>query len=338
MRELVVISLALGFVMASLWQAGSLLGIHSASQKTDSQKADVLPVMNIAVNQKQLTLFTHAMDGKLSQISLESGVTTTRPLPKNVNSVAMSAGASTIAMLEQWAQDRRIHHRVDVIRDDQIVVSEELHLEPYTDASVSISRDGNFVMSFSSTGNSIGWDLTESIPRRWSINIGPISHMNAVSPDGKRLFVSSKNGHPVVCDSESGESRISLQQVEKTCQCVAWSADGNRLAIGDYGGGIHVFDALTGEQIWHDQMSFQFAKSVAFSNDGQKLAVGGFDECIRIWDLSRPDQQPIRLKGQRGIIRDLVFTMPNETLISGSFDGTIFEWTLVDQTCIRKFQ
>ena len=99
-----------------------------------------------------------------------------------------------------------------------------------------------------------------------------------------------------------------------------------------------MFDALTGEQIWHDQMSFQFAKSVAFSNDGQKLAVGGFDECIRIWDLSRPDQQPIRLKGQRGIIRDLVFTMPNETLISGSFDGTIFEWTLVDQTCIRKFQ
>ncbi len=338
MRELFVISLGVGLVMASLWQASSLLGIHLSPQKTDSQSGDVLPVMNIAVNQEHLTLFTHAMEGKLSQISLESGISTTRPTPKNVNAVAMSADASTVAMLEQWAEDRQIHHRVDVIRNDQIVASEELHLEPYTDASVSISQDGNVVMSFSSLGMSIGWDLTESSPCRWSIDIGPTNHINSVSPDGHRLFVSSKNGHPFLCDSRTGESRILLSQIDKTCQCVAWSADGNRLSIGDFRGGIHVFDALTGQRIWHHKLNFQFAKSVAFSNDSQKLAVGGFDEFIRVWDLARTDQQPIRLKGQRGIIRDLVFTVPNETLISGSFDGTIFEWSLVDQTCIRKFQ
>ena len=77
---------------------------------------------------------------------------------------------------------------------------------------------------------------------------------------------------------------------------------------------------------------------MAFSSDGDKLAVGGFDEIIRVWNLTEPEQPPIRLKGQLGVIRSLVFTASNEKLISGSFNGTIFEWSLANQTCTRQFQ
>ncbi len=338
LREVFVITLAVGLVTTSLWHANSLLNMHLSAQTSDTVNADVMPVMNLAVDQTHLTLFTHAMTGKLSQISLETGTLYSKPVPKDLVSVAMSSHASTIAMLEEWAEEGRVHHRVDVIREDQVVVSEELNLEPFTDASIYISRDGNIVMSFSSQGEGIGWDLTKSEPRRWTINVGSVSHMNGLSPDGQKLFVASKNGSPFICDAQSGEARIPLVELTRSCQCVTWSADGTRLSVGDMSGGVHVFDSSTGHRIWNEKIHLEFARSVAFSNDSEMLAVGGFDETIRIWNLSKTDQEPIRLKGQRGVIRSLVFTDSNDKLISGSFNGTIFEWSLANQTCIRKFQ
>jgi WD40 repeat protein len=338
LRELFVITFAVGLVMTSLWQASSLLDAHLSTQKSDSLDSDAWPVMNLAVDQEHLTLFTHAMTGKRSQISLETGTLTSRPVPKNVVAVAMSAKACTNAMLEEWAEDRRVHHRVNVIRNDQIVISEEMNFEEYSEVSVLISSDGNVVMCFSCQGAAIGWDLTESVPCRWTIDVGPINHRNWLSPDGRRLFVSSRKGPSFICDAKTGEARMSLDQIKGNCSCVSWSADGNRLSIGDLGGGVHVIDALTGQRIWHNKLDVEFARSVAFSDDGDKLAIGGFDEFIRVCDLSRPDQQPIQLKGQSGVIRSLVFTASNENLISGSFNGTIFEWSLANQTCVRKFQ
>ena len=337
-RELFLVSFAVGLVMTSLWQACLLLNIHLSPQKSDLANGDRMPVMSLAVNPKHLTLFTHAMSGQLSQISLETGAVSFRPVPNNVTSVAMSSQASTIAILEEWAQECRINHRVDVIRDDQIVVSEELKLEPNSDASVYISHDGNVVMSFSNMGKGIGWDLTDSEPRRWSINVGPICHMNCLSPDGRRLFVASRVEPPYLCNSQTGEGKISLVQIERTCFCVAWSADGSRLSIGDHGGGLHVFDTVTGQRIWYQKLNFEFARSVAFSNHGGKLAVGGFDEIIRVWDLSQPDQEPMQFKGQRGVIRCLEFTASDQNLISGSFNGTVFEWSLANQTCSRQIR
>ncbi|MEI8019412.1 MAG: hypothetical protein WCH39_14505, partial [Schlesneria sp.] len=286
LRELFIIALAVGFVMSSLWQASSLLNMHLSAQASDTTLSDVLPVMNLAVDSKHLTLFTRATTGNLSQISLETGTLSSRPLPNNAVAVAMSRQASTIAVLEEWAEDRQIHHRVDIIRDDQIVVSEELNLQPYADASVYISLDGNVAMSFSGQGEGIGWDLTESSTRRWTIDVGPINHMNCLSPDGQRLFVASKIGPPFICDAQSGTTRMLLDHVARASQCVTWSADGTRLAVGDLGGEVHVFDALNGQRIWHEKMKLEFARSVTFSNNGDKLAVGGFDEIIRVWNLS----------------------------------------------------
>ena len=338
LRELLVLTFAVGLVMAFLLQANALMNVNLSAQKSESQNKDALPVMNLAIDQEKLTLFTHSMTGKLSQISLETGIMSARPAPDNVASVAMSADASTIAILEEWAEDRRIHHRIDVISDDQIVVSEKLDFEPFTDVSVYISSDAKSVMSFSGSGTGIGWDLTDSAPHRWTISVGPMNHVNGLSPDGRRLFVSSSKGAPFICDSRTGEAKVFLDPVQKTCQCVAWSADGHRISIGDYGGGIHVFDVLTGQRIWHNKIQLEFARSVAFSRDGEKLAVGAFDEIIRVWDLCRPDQQPIQLKGQSGVIRSLVFTPSGESLISGSFNGTIFEWSLANQSSTRQFQ
>ena len=338
LRELFIIALAVGLVMSSLWQTSSLLNMHLSAQVSDAAHTDVLPVMNLEVDSKHLTLFTRATTGKLSQISLETGTLSSRPVPNDVVAVAMSRRASTIAVMEEWAEDRRIHHRVDIIRDDQIVVSEELNLEPHADASVYISLDGNVAMSFSGQGAGIGWDLTESSTRRWTIDVGPINHMNCLSPDGQRLLVASKNGPPFICDAQSGESRIPLDHIARASQCVTWSVDGTRLSVGDLGGEVHVFNTLDGRRIWHEKIKLEFARSLAFSRDGDKLAVGGFDEIIRVWNLSEPDQQPIELKGQHGTIRTLIFTASNENLVSGSFNGTIFEWSLANQTCIRKFQ
>ncbi len=338
LRELFIIALAVGFVTTSLWQANSLLNMHLSSQASDTAHTDILPVINLALDSKNLTLFTRAITGKLSQISLETGKLTSRPIPNDSVAVAMSSHASTIAVLEEWAEDRRIHYRVDIIKDDQIVVSEELKLELYSDASVYISLDGNVVMGFSGEGKGVGWDLTKSSTRRWTIDVGPINHMNCLSPDGQRLFVTSKIGPPFICDSQSGETRIPLNHVARASQCVAWSADGTRLAVGDLSGGVHVFNALNGQRIWHEKIKLEFARSVAFSSDGCKLAVGGFDEIIRVWNLSEPDLQPVQLKGQIGTIRSLVFNASNENLVSGSYNGTILEWSLANQNCVRKFQ
>jgi WD40 repeat protein len=338
LRELLIVALAVGTVMTTLWQASTLLDLHLSSQKGESATRESMPVLSLVVDQENQRLFAYSWVGTLREFSLKTGIVSSRIVPQNIVEVAMSANNFTTAMHAEWAEERRIHHRVDVIRNDQIVISEEVDFGMSTSACITISASGNIVMCFSAEGIGIGWNLTESEPHRWEINVGKNDHVNCLSPDGHRLFVSSADGHAFICDPITGEAKILINDIERSCRSVAWSADGKRLSIADQEGGVHVVDAVTGKRTWHVKLNFEFARSLALTNDGKKIAAGGFDHTIRVWDLTRPDQAPILLKGQLGVIRSLAFNASNETLISGSFNGSIFEWTLSDQTIARQFQ
>lgn len=82
LRELFVITLAVGIVTTSLWQANSILNMHLSAKTSDTAINDVMPVMNLAINETHLTLFTHAMTGKLGQISLETNELSAQPSSK----------------------------------------------------------------------------------------------------------------------------------------------------------------------------------------------------------------------------------------------------------------
>lgn len=336
LRELFVIGAVVGCVLTMVWQANLTLSVHAKSQ----QKVDELSfaIKGISIDRDKSALIAWNWPRELKTINLETGIASPLRIPEGCVSSVTSARNSTTVMMAEWTENYQLRHRVDIVCQDELTMSEEVIFEPPTAASISVSTDGQIVALLSGDGHVIGWDLTESNRFRWEFQLGTTSPRCSLSPDGRRLFIAPSKGNIFLCDARTGANRTNLGETELDCRSMDWSDDGRQLAVGDASGGISVFESDSGKRIWHERIKFEFARSVAFSADGNLLAVGGFDQTIRVWNLSQPDNPPINLTGQKGVIRALKFTPSDQALISGSLDGSIYEWSLASGMSIRRLQ
>ena len=335
LRELFVISFAITVVLTSIWQVSHALSMQLSSQTQTIEKRSE-PILDVAIDQEQGMLVGLVWPGKVIDISLETGHCVSRGVSENVVSAATSATNSTTVLLAEWAEQSQIHHRVDIVRRDELVLSEEIIFPLPSTAYIFVSSDGQIALLLGSEGIVIGWDLGESNPVRWKFAIDKSSPECRLSPDGTRLFVSAANGKSYFCDARTGTGRVELAGLTSSIRSTAWTSDGQYFAVGHEQGGIHVFDAVRGTSIWQHQLHFEFARTLKFANNGTHLAVGGFDEVIRVWDLTQPSKSPLELKGQSGVTRCITFTQSDETLISGSLNGTIHEWSMTSGNLIRQ--
>lgn len=336
LRELFVIGSVVGCVLALIWQTSLIFSLSSKSQQDCSELAK--PVMGLSIDRDNSIVIALSWPGELKSISLETGVASSLRTPHGFISSVSSSRNMTTVMLAEWSESFQLHHRVDLVRQEELILSEEVIFETPTSASVFISADGQIAILLSADGHVIGWDLSETMPFRWEFQIGKTSARCSLSPDGRRLFISPSEDAMFLCDARTGANRMELGETAVECRSVEWSDDGRQLAVSDENGGIYVYEADSGQQTWSQQIDFAFVRSVAFSHDGTLLAAGGFDHTIRIWNLSKPADPPLRLTGQKGVIRALTFSPAETTLISGSLDGTIYEWSLASGQTIRRLQ
>jgi WD40 repeat protein len=335
LRELLMISAGVALVIAVLWQASATFQMHMASH-LNNDDVSASPVTGFNIDRDQRTLIAVTWPGDLKKISLDTGLTVPLNVPRGLVSAVSSARNSTTVLLAEWSEEYEIHHRVDVIRHEEVILSEEFIFESLPEADAFVSQDGRIAMMISSGGQVIGWDLTEVNPVRWEFTICRSFSRCSLSPDGHFILVTGDQKSLLLCDSRTGHIRIELSDSDIRCKSVDWTSDGKRLAVGDESGGLQIFDTVSGQRIWHQKLDFEFALAVAFSTDGTRLATGGFDHTIRVWDLSQPEKKPLELVRQKGVVRNLIFASTDETLFSGSLDGSIHEWSLATGLSTRQ--
>jgi WD40 repeat protein len=72
-----------------------------------------------------------------------------------------------------------------------------------------------------------------------------------------------------------------------------------------------------------------------FSKNNKWLAIAGGDKMIRVYDVST-NQLKYVLKGHGAIIFDLQFSSDNQTLISGSWDGSVLVWDFKNESVLKR--
>lgn len=152
----------------------------------------------------------------------------------------------------------------------------------------------------------------------------------AFAPDGRTVALAGSTAVQI-CDALSGLVRRTLT-VGKPVRALAYSPDGQYLAAAsgaDNPGGptqIRLFNPATGQELAQLLGPAGELAVLRFAPDSKTLAASGLDNNISvIWLWEVPAGKPRILTGHKELARGLVF-LPDGTLASGSWDGTIRFW------------
>lgn len=178
------------------------------------------------------------------------------------------------------------------------------------------------------------WNITEPITQPTVLrgHTGVVRSL-AYSSDGSILVSGSEDGSIRLWDLNNiAADPIAIEngcgQAVSLVLSVAISPDSRQVAAGCFDGSITLWDArhpmsepislkgYTGTQVY----------SVTFSPDGQHIAADTPRETISVWDVANPNEPPLVLNSQDRGITSISFTPDSKSLVSGSFDGTV--WVL----------
>jgi WD40 repeat protein len=149
----------------------------------------------------------------------------------------------------------------------------------------------------------------------------------AISPNGKRIAITSSDTRVNILDLESGKFIMTLEGHSHRVNCVSYSLDGQRLATGSFDNSVKIWDMVTGKLLMTLPGHSNYLESVTFSPDGKMLATGSSDETVKIWDLGK-GLALSTLKGHSSGISSVAFSPDGERLATGSWDFTAKIWDL----------
>ncbi len=186
-----------------------------------------------------------------------------------------------------------------------------------------------------------------------------------ISPDGKTLYIGTKDGSTYYWDINTGKELGNLGTASSGSSLLAMSADGRTLAgtytgtfivrslperkrqfrvatghnspslaispdgetvfIGDYDGNIRLWDSHQGKELSALGGHSGIVKAIGVSPDGKMLASGDKQGTIKLWELDSKTEL-CTLEGHSADISGLIFTPDNQTLVSSSVDSSIKIW------------
>lgn len=198
----------------------------------------------------------------------------------------------------------------------------------------------------------------------------------AFNPDGTRLVAGAADRTVRLFDTASGKQTRILRQHADWVQSVAFDREGARVVSASRDRTIRVFDAASGELQTTVAGHESAVLSAIFSRDGKTIFATAVNNPIAIWDSesgarkTAPIDLPTRVEriafvnaglvatGSDGLLRvvqvgdrQTLFSLwghtdaisafattgSGDTLVSGSYDGTVYVWSLACGTWISRF-
>jgi WD40 repeat protein len=211
----------------------------------------------------------------------------------------------------------------------------------------AVSHNGSISLCITSTGKVLGWIREGSEVRNFVYNlpIGSPILRTGLNSAGTQLYVARIDGVVTFHSPETGSSAACELNVDEKwraggeCTTFTWSDDERLFGLATSAGRVRVYELATGRVVCDGSVENAFSTTrpttMAISPDGQRLAVAT-NTCtvISLWDL-RSGEPTARLHGHDGIVRTLQFSPKSDMLYSGSYDGTIREWSMHSNSQLR---
>jgi len=195
-----------------------------------------------------------------------------------------------------------------------------------------VSRDPEVALCLTEDGHVCGWDTSHPTASPFHFQIAgssTILAMAIVPPAG--LLIARRNGH--VSHHEFATGQTQGPSVALGCDCIggAWDQQGRELGIVTSGGDVEVFDwrtaRRTGRLAGLRRFSLQTAAILEFSPDREWIATAAATSLgATLWH--RVTGRTYRLTAHRGIVSALAFSADSRRIYTGSYDGTVREWSV----------
>ena len=200
-------------------------------------------------------------------------------------------------------------------------------LRGHKEARISVlafSADGKLLVSGSDDQTAKIWDVASG-QNTVTINTGMTVRNLALSPDGKRLLLSSQpKGRLSLYDINTGKKLRVFTNMYAVP--ISFSPDGKTVALmADKKVILLDFATEQIKAIFDSHISP--IRAVAFSPDGRLLATGSVDRTTKIWDVASGGLV-VTIKGHEGEIFSLAFSPDGKTLATGSNDFTVRLWDI----------
>jgi WD40 repeat protein/DNA-binding SARP family transcriptional activator len=167
---------------------------------------------------------------------------------------------------------------------------------------LDLTSDGRTLVTSADDGRAIVWDLAgdRRLDRRFSVRTFPntsdvwyvvdVVRGVAVSPDGRTLAVTHRDGFVELLDTATLQRRQTFRAMRGFAASAAFSPDGHLLAVTGEGGHVTLWDGRTGASAGELRGLRADSQTLAFSPDGRLLAAAEalFEPPrMRVWDVRR---------------------------------------------------
>ena len=164
-----------------------------------------------------------------------------------------------------------------------------------------------------------------SFETEWETSLAPTAnpYWLAFSPDGRRLYVPSKEDTLTVLDAATGRRLNSISGLENVLDGIAVSPDGRLIALCQKVKlSIRRADDL--QEVWSAVAEPE--RCAAFSPDGEWLATGDSDGAVTLWEMASAGRGRRILRGHTAGVSGVSFHPGGSRLASSSFDGRVKVW------------
>lgn len=160
----------------------------------------------------------------------------------------------------------------------------------------------------------------------------------ALSPDGKLSAQGQASGDIAILDLTEGKTIRTLKGHRGLVSDLAFTADGSKLYSASADKSLRTWIVEDGSPS-HQIDNPAPITAIALVSDQSQMALAGEDNIIRIWPLTAEATAPIsELKGHSAPITSLAVVKSAGTqLISGSLDGTLRHWAVMEGKQLRQF-
>lgn len=329
-RELsLILIVPIGLWMISL----AMTGVEDNSKA--AVRVPARPVYNISVEPDERHMWVYRFREDLVRINLLSGVVEQSLSIPGVQLAAVAHSRDHSSALLCGADGTLV-----LFRNGEAVKAHNFAPDAGFDAAVS--DDGAVAITATQNGQFRGWREQGGEIQEFAFNLASNSVVLRIglSSTGRRLFFAKGGGIVSFRNLESPDHDETTLNVGGECVAFAWSRDDRHFGVVTRDSQSRIYEMATGRVVHQgllDDNSQQFTEGsiASISPDGRRMAVSAPRSCeVYLWDFEATE--PVRqLKGHTCTVHTMQFSPDSQRLYSGSYDGTIREWSLKTYSQLR---
>ncbi|MBS0204934.1 MAG: hypothetical protein JSS49_18660 [Planctomycetes bacterium] len=317
-----------------LWLGSQLMAStgESLSATADTKSSSERCVYRISLDQSGKRLWVYRPREGLKQIQLATKEVE-QSLPFSAaNQLVVSHDADGLTTVICDMEGNVTRHRAG----EETLVAQ---INSFNDMPVDASVHGNVALCLSQCGRIVGWKRDDSGVQsvQFALPAGPPLLRIRILSSGDRVAAARSNGVVSFHDSVTGAVAGPELNVGAECTSFAWSDDDRLLAFTTVDGHLRVMRLAEQSIICEANVcSVASARptSLVISPDSRLIAVAmNVRKDIQLLNMESGEVVG-NLIGHDGIVRTMQFGPGSDCLYSGSYDGTVREWSVTSKLMI----